>query len=173
MLSRRTQELLERITGNPAIGKGKKLVIGDGAPHLEADTVRFVKSLTTSAQSDLVKSHLAGAHIAPIGGHVAFARGFAKLAKRAAMVPITTEEMLGATPTVAPIGSPRSEAGLSDADLRVLEQEITSGNPGIAPAQAAKLFMETYRVIAANPARRLTTESDAYGTPAVPSGYTN
>ena len=63
---------------------------------------------------------------------------------------------------------PRTEDGLSDADLRVLEQEITTGNPALAPAQAAKLFRQSYRVIAANPGRRLTTESDSYGVPAVP-----
>jgi len=171
-----TIDLLNRCNGKTAplstIDKGQKLTQGaDGTWRLEADTIAFVKSLTAPAKSDLVKSHLAGAHVARVGGHADLQRGFAKLEKRAAMVPISADEMQGATPRVAPIGSPRSEPGLSDGDLRVLEQEITTGNPALAPAQAAKLFLQSYRVIAANPARRLTEESAAYGVPAAPGGY--
>jgi hypothetical protein len=97
-------------------------------------------------------------------------RGFEKLAKRAPQTLITDAEMQGATPSVAPAGKPRGERGLSDADLQALEAEITAG-PVLAPAQAAKLFLQSYRVIAANPARRLTEESAAYGVPAAPGGY--
>jgi len=175
MLSKKTKELLDLITGKtPAVGKGQKLIIGDGPARLAEDTVAFVKSMTekpTVARALAARGTIA--HVAKVGGSADLDCGFEKLAKRAPHVPITEAEMQGATPSVAPAGKPRGERGLSDADLQALEQEITSGNPGIAPAQAAKLFMETYRVIAANPARRLTTESDAYGTPAVPSGYTN
>jgi hypothetical protein len=137
MLSEKAQKILERITGKLSVGKGKKLVIGDGAPHLEADTIAFVKSLTEAVKSDLTKSILAGRRIAT--------------AKRAPMVPIDPLAPAKPTPTTP-------TAGLSDADLRVLEQEITAGSPALAPAEATKLFMQSYRVIAANGGRRLTAE---------------
>jgi hypothetical protein len=141
MLNRRTQELLERITGNPAIGKGKKLVIGDGAPHLEADTIAFIKSATATLSSELVKSHLGG-------------RRLATIQKRAAMTPITADEMQGAAPTVAPASSPRTTPGLSDPDLKVLEQQVTDEQ--LTPAKATVRFAETYDVINRNMGRRMS-----------------
>ena len=146
MLSKRTQELLDMIVPSkkaPAVGKGTKLVIGDGAARLEADTIAFVKSLTAPAKSELVKSHLGGRRVATI-------------AKRAAMTAITADEMQGGTPRVAPTGKPRSEPGLSDEDIKVLEQEITTGWPALAPAQATKLFLESYAVISAHGGRRIS-----------------
>ena len=156
MLSKRVKELLDLVTlGKPGIGKGKKLVIGDGEPRLEADTVAFVKSLTTPAQSDLVKSHLAGRRVATATSLFSRASDIvARVSKRAVQFPISESEMQGGTPTVG--AKPRTEPGLSDADLRVLEQEITTGNPALAPAMASKLFLESYRVIAANGGRRIS-----------------
>jgi len=172
MLSKRAKELVDLLTGRkiaPAVGKGQRLIISDGPARLEADTIAFVKSMTAPAKSDLVKSHLAGAHVARVGGHADLQRGFATLSKRAPHVAITEAEMqAGATPRVAPIGKPRSEPGLSDEDIKVLEQEITTGWPALAPAQASKLFLQSFRVITANPSRRLTTESDAYGIAPAP-----
>jgi len=173
MLSKKTKELLDLITGKtPAVGKGQKLIIGDGPARLADDTVAFVKSMTekpTVARALAARGTIA--HVAKVGGSADLDRGFEKLAKRAPQTLITPEEMQSGMPRVAPTGKPRSEPGLSDGDLRVLEQEITTGNPALAPAQAAKLFLQSYRVIAANPARRLTEESAAYGVPAAPGGY--
>lgn len=162
MLSKRTRELLDLIVPGkralPAVGKGEKLTQGaDGTWRLEPDTVAFIKSLTAPT-SDLVKSISGGRRVTAV-------------LKRAPQIPLTEAELQGGTPTVG--AKPRTEDGLSDQDLRILEQEITSGNPAIMPAQASKLFMQSYQVIAANGGRRLTTESASYGVPAVPNNYRN
>ena len=168
MLSKRTRELLDLIVPSK-IPVGKKLVIGDGAARLEADTLKFIKSMlgpTTAAAALTARG--AVVRVSKVGGHVDLKRGFEKLAKRAPHTLITPEEMQGGTPRIAPTGKPRSEPGLSDEDIKVLEQEITTGWPALAPAQASKLFLQSFRVITANPSRRLTTESDAYGIAPAP-----
>jgi hypothetical protein len=126
MLSRKVQEILDLIipggrTAKRSLPAGMKLVVGGGA-HLEPDTVRFVKSLTEPAKSDLVKSHLAARRMA--------------------------------APTVAPAGSPRTTAGISDADIKVLEQQVTDEQ--LTPVKATVRFAETYDVISRNMGRRMS-----------------
>jgi hypothetical protein len=135
MLSRRTQELLERITGNPAIGKGKKLVIGDGAPHLEADTVAFIKSLTEPVKSDLVKSHLAG-------------RRMASVTKRAAIFGVDPHEL---APSVGKLPGDRTTPGLGDPGTDTARFLV-----GLTPAEITRLVVEQYATIRENMGRRIS-----------------
>ncbi len=138
---------------------------------LSEGAMKLCKSMVEPAKSDLVKSHLAGRRITTIKNHFAVASDLAgkiQHRKRAPQTLLTETELLGATSLTVPAKTP-TEDGLSDDDLRVLEQEITSGNPALAPAEASRLFADSYRVIARNPRRRLTTDSDAFGVPFVPT----
>jgi hypothetical protein len=147
-LSEKARALVELMTGKKVANKraGNVEQFRMSRPvenvQLKEGTIAFIKNVTNPT-SELVKSHLAG-------------RRMATITKRAAMTPISADEMQGATPQVAPWGKPRTEPGLSDADLKVLEQEITTGSPALAPAQATKLFLESYAVISAHGGRRIS-----------------
>jgi hypothetical protein len=173
-LSKQAHELLDAILGKtanrsiPSPGAGQKLTqTAKGTWELVPDIRRFekslslkattfIKSMVEPAKSELVKSHLGGRQIATITNHFAIASDLAgKIQKRAPQTLLTETELLGATSLTVP-AKPRSESGLSDADIQILEQEITSGNPALAPQEATKLFLQSYRVIAQNMGRRLT-----------------
>ncbi|MGO8916415.1 MAG: hypothetical protein ACLQJR_10950, partial [Stellaceae bacterium] len=142
----RRLNLLPTSKAIPEISKGQKLVMGsDGRWSLEPDLERFQKG---SRGLDLVRTHLAGRH----------------LMKRAAdLTPITPEEMLGGTPQVAPFGRPRTSPGLSDADVQTLEQEVVAPLTIDQQSRMRDLATNTYRIVAANPGRRLSTSTDSYG----------
>jgi len=129
--------------------------------------ISFIKSMEKPA-SDLAGGRLVNRHTKTVKNLFAVASDIVgKTQKRAEMTALTPEELAGlVVPRVGAAGRP--EDGLSDADLRVLEQEITTGNPALAPAQASKLFADSYRVISANPGRRISEQSDAFGVPPVP-----
>ncbi len=135
--------------------------------QLKESTVAFVKGITNPPEV----TPRGIAHVKTVKNLFAAASDIVgKIQKRAMQQALTEEEIQGfIVPTVG--AKLRTEDGLSDADLRVLEQEITSGNPAIAPGQASKLFAESYAVISANPGRRITDESDAFGIPSAPGGY--
>lgn len=157
MLSKRAKELVDLLTGRkiaPAVGKGQKLIIGDGPARLEAHTIAFVKSMLPPRSVPAAHAKKgATMHVAKVGGSADLDRGFATLSKRAPHTPITEAEMQGATPRVAPIGSPRSELGLSDADLRALEDAITT--EALTPAEATKRFLAAMKIIRANMGQRV------------------
>ena len=154
MLSKRTRELLDLIVPSK-IPVGKKLVIGDGAARLEADTLKFIKSMlgpTTAAAALTARG--AVVHVSKVGGHVDLKRGFEKLAKRAPQTLITADEMQGATPVVPRV--PRTEPGLSDADIQILEGDITT--EALTPAEAAKRFLAAMKIIRENMGRRIAAK---------------
>ncbi len=181
-LSEKARQLVETMTSRKLTAKRAGNVEQFWMSHpvenvqLKQSTVAFIKSMEKPA-SDLVGARLVNRHAKTVKNLFAVASDIVgKIQKRAEMTALTPEELQGLImPTVGAPGRP--EDGLSDADLRVLEQEIVSGNPAIAPAQASKLFADSYRVISANPGRRITAESDAFGIapvpmPAVPNKYT-
>lgn len=157
MLSKKAQELLDLLTGRkiaPPVGKGQKLIIGDGPARLADDTVAFVKSMTEKPTvAGALTANCAVMHVAKVGGSADLDRGFEKLTKRAPHVPISANEVQGAAPQVAPWGKPRSELGLSDADLRALEDAITT--EALTPAEATKRFLAAMKIIRANMGQRV------------------
>jgi len=169
MLSEKALQLVETMTGGRKVAKR----IGNvpqmstwresDARELRPSTVAFIKSLTAPKSDDLVGTILANRHTKKVVNHFAIASHLAGkiLAKRADMKILTEAERQGGTPTVTPGTAANDGPGLSDADVQTLENVV--GTVMLSPAEATKRFMEAYRVISANPTRRLTTSSDPYG----------
>lgn len=156
-------------------GPGEKLVIKNGKWALETiEPERFAKTAkpeptpSTPIQKALT-ARGATMHIKTVGGQGNLRRGMDILAKRADMPLISTDEMQGKTPLVAPAGRPRSQPGLSDADLAVLENGIVADSKVLSLQEAQKLFMANYEVTRRNPGRRLTTQSAGFGVPFSPT----
>jgi hypothetical protein len=163
MLSKKAQELLDLLTGKKVTTKtiGNREQFRMSRPvenaQIKEGTVAFIKSvLPAKTVAGALAQKGAQMRVAKVGGSADLDRGFKKLAKRAPHVPITEAEMQGATPRVAPIGKPRSEPGLSDADLRALEDATTT--EALTPAEAAVRFLVAMKIIRENMGRRITAE---------------
>jgi len=162
-LSEKARRLVELLTGkktaNKRAGNVEQFCMSQPVENVQVKegTIAFVKSMLPprSVPAALAQKG-ATMQVAKVGGSADLDRGFEKLAKRAPHVPIAENETQGATPRVAPIGKPRSEAGLSDSDLRALEAEITT--EALTPAEAAKRFLAAMKIIRENMGRRITAE---------------
>jgi hypothetical protein len=154
MLSKRAKELVDLLTGKlPTVCKGEKLTMGaDGGWRLEPDTVRFVKSLTSPARSDLVKSHLAGRQIKTVKNLFAVASDtVGKIQKRrAAMTELTDAELQGGTPSVGKLPGDRTTPGLGDPGTDTARFLV-----GLTPAEITRLMLEQYATIRENMGRRI------------------
>jgi hypothetical protein len=167
MLSK-TIELLETITGRKiapvsVIDKGQKLTQGaDGVWLLEPDLERFVKSATVPVpKAELAKAILTHRHIVTAGGSRALDAGFRK---RAVHVAVTEAQMReGTAPTVGATPPP-AEAGLSDENIRALENAIAAS--GLSPAAAEKLLAQILAIPLAG--RKPSVTDDSYGIPYEP-----
>jgi hypothetical protein len=73
--------------------------------------------------------------------------------KRAPQTAITSEEMQGRAPVQPSWGHPRSEPGLSDEDLKVLEDAQIADAGTLPPAEMQRLLSQVHAVIQRNPKR--------------------
>lgn len=157
----------------PSVGPGEKLVIGkDGTWQVEPNLERFAKAAkpelpqpSTPIQKAITEKLGAVLHVKTVGGRAALFEGLSRLSKRTDMPLISTEERLGAPPSVAPIGRPQTVAGLGDEDAEILARGTVALSRTLSLAEAQRLFAENYAVTRRNPNRRLTTESASFGIP--------
>ena len=160
-LSEKARRLVELLTGKKTANKraGNVEQFRMSRPvenvQLKEGTIAFVKSMLPSRSVPAALAQKgAVVHVSKVGGHVDLKRGFEKLAKRAPQTLITADEMQGATPVVPRV--PRTEPGLSDADIQILEGDITT--EALTPAEAAKRFLAAMKIIRENMGRRIAAK---------------
>jgi hypothetical protein len=104
---------------------------------------------------EMAKSIHARPHVLRVGrsGAMRSTPTALEMSKRAPQTPITDQEMQGQAPMQPAWGHPRSEAGLSDSDLRILENAQIANAGTMGPDAMQRLLEQVHTVITRNPKR--------------------